>query len=116
MQLDQHMKEILTPTAFEILRLSSAYTVLLAEEIMQKSGISELLKTGNKTVMQVMKGMGYKPYALPALSWLLNFYSENANMDRNLSVAQTTYRKWTPDSITAELLALDSGIQPFLEY
>ena len=120
MQLDQRLKDILNPTAFEIHRLTTAYTVLLADEILQKSGIAEFLKTGDKNVMQVLKGMNYKPYALPALGWLLNFTAENSTVERHFAPSQTalqpTFRKWTRQSIAEELLSLDRGIQPLLEY
>lgn len=116
MQLDQRLKEILSPKAFEIHRLTTIYAILLANEIMDKSGLTEFLKTGNYTVLQVVKGMGYKPFSIHALSWLLNFVAENSLLNANYSPAQPTYRKWTVESVSAELLALDQGIKPLLEY
>jgi SAM-dependent methyltransferase len=116
MQLDQRLKEILTPREFEIHRLTTIYTVLLANEILEKSGIADFLKTGNQTVMQVIKGMKYKPFAMHALGWLLNFNAENSLLSTNSSQPQPAFRKWTLASVAEELLAMDKGIQPLLEY
>lgn len=113
---DKRFEDILTPMAFELNRLTDIYVGLLAEEIMRSSGIMEFLKDGAKTPLQVMKGMGYKPFALPALTWLMNYVAETALVDRAMLNGQETYSHWNRDLLGKELLKIDPGLQPFLEY
>lgn len=99
-------------------RLITAYTFLLAEEIIARTGLDQCLAGGLKSDVGILKELGIKPYCLPALRWLLDFTSENG---RGMAIQDSVdgrvyYGRMEREGVKRRILEADSGSEIPLRY
>lgn len=107
---------------YEVWDLGKTYTLLLAEDVLEKASIVELLRNKPMSTRQLLKKLDFAEQSLPALTWMLNFLSENDILSRN-NDGGDFYYSWKEgkkhsslDQISNAILSTDASWEVFIKF